>query len=223
MNRLLAEQIIGIANEPFISYELIRKYFRKKASEIHPDKFDTEPDKLKATKRFILLKEAYDFLLDYVNKNGSYKKIFSDNASTDDKVPNTNNIPDSQRSNFRSGKMYWYEYLSYLLIPGGIVPFFCFMMGYFAYSEMKKAYDSSIVSFFIILIQVLMVAFAFVAVVYFAIKYSLEGKIVYQILVSQIILTLIYHGICYLFRKYLEHKYLRDMTLMKFVSKFDKQ
>ena len=81
MNRTLAEQIIGFAGEPLINQELIKKYFRKKASEIHPDEFATEHDKLKATQRFIKLKDAYDFLMNYVSVNGSYKKIISDDSA----------------------------------------------------------------------------------------------------------------------------------------------
>ena len=36
MNEIFAEQIIGIVNEPVINFELLKKKYRKNASEILP-------------------------------------------------------------------------------------------------------------------------------------------------------------------------------------------
>lgn len=43
MTRMLAEQIIGNSNKPLVIQEVLLKYFRKRALENQPDKFQIDP------------------------------------------------------------------------------------------------------------------------------------------------------------------------------------
>lgn len=215
MNRLLAEQIIGIEHEPIINQELIKKYFRKKASEIHPDKFQLEPEKLKATKRFIQLKNAYDFLLDYLSVNGEYKNPIFDNRRASKEVWADNTYQSTYKSTHRKHEENdsWYNYLYLLIFPGVMLPIIFFGTFYLIYTEEKKTYEGSVMYWIMIPPQVLLLLFSFLAGGYYIIKYALEGRIFYLILLIQMGASLCYYLICYLKRKFLEYKYLRNSGL----------
>lgn len=218
MNNILAEQIIGIVNEPFINCELIKKNFRKKASEIHPDKFETEHDKLKATQRFIKLKDAYDFLMNYVSVNGSYKKVISDDSSlnkdTLNQRVNQNSYKSTQEADLE--KESWYYYLIVLLIPGAIIPSLGIVLVFVFYLmviEEKKKNDGFIIYLLMVIPQFLLIMFACLAGIYSIFQYAFEGRIIHQIILIQMALIIIYNGACYLYRKYLEVKYLRNSAI----------
>lgn len=218
MNKTLAEQIIGIANEPFINYESIKKKFRKKASEIHPDKFDTEPDKLKATQRFIRLKDAYDFLMNYVSINGSYEKVIPDDGSvirdTVDQSLNRNSYKSTQEASVE--KEYWYYFLFILSFPGAFIPACVFMLilvFYFMVTEEKKKKDGFVIYLLIVIPQFLLIIFACLAGIYSIFQHAYEGRIIHQIIIIQMALFFVFNGVCYLYRKYLELKYLRNSDL----------
>jgi hypothetical protein len=218
MNRTLAEQIIGFAGEPLINQELIKKYFRKKASEIHPDKFATEHDKLKATQRFFKLKDAYDFLMNYVSVNGSYEKIITDDSPVNKDSLNQSVNQKSYKSTQGAyvEKESWYYYLFVLLIPGAFIPYCGIMLilvFYFMVTEEKKKKDGFAIYLIIVIPQFLLIMFACLAGVYSIFQYALEGRIVHQVILIQMALLFIYFGVCYLYRKYLELKYLRNSAL----------
>jgi hypothetical protein len=66
--------ILGVTRNA--SYEDIKKAWRDKAREWHPDKFQSEDEKLAAHKQFVEILEAYTVLID-AKKRAAYDRRFS--------------------------------------------------------------------------------------------------------------------------------------------------
>lgn len=209
MNKVLAEEILGITTESIIDHEVLKKYFRVRASETHPDKFYTEPDKLRATQRFIMVKKAYDFINIYIGYNGPYKNVSNDSTSDNINKLKIINSQNTERKSYVSNKKkHWYSNFSILLFPGGYIISFLGSILYMITSEFRGAYHFSISHIFIILpIYVVFV------VLYAIYKEALDGGLLYQIILIQMVVTFIYYSGCHLYRRYLKRTYLGDINL----------
>lgn len=209
MNRVLAEQILGITNESTINDEVVKKYFRVRASETHPDKFYTEPDKLKATQRFIMVKKAYDFINNYIKYNGPYKNISNDYTSDNANRLKINNSQNTERKSYESKeKKNWYSNFSILLFPGAYIISFLGFILYLVISEFRGDYR-----FYITHLLIILPIYIVFVILYAIYKEALDGGLFYQIILVQMVVTFVYYGGCHLYRRYLKRKYLGDINL----------
>ena len=69
-----ALKIFSFEKKESISIDLLKKRYRAISKQIHPDKFGSEPQKLKATRNFIELQDAYEYLMSNITVANEYLK-----------------------------------------------------------------------------------------------------------------------------------------------------
>ncbi len=120
-----------------ITKDTIKQQYRKLAHEIHPDKFQLELQKVIATKQFIKVKEAYDFLIE------NFDTIQVTNIYTTSSTHTDETYSDGSSSKKTKKRNYWviFPYLfTILLIPGILVVVLVYTVLGFAYAAFDSEY-----------------------------------------------------------------------------------
>ncbi len=204
MTKEMAVKILGIQLNTVLSSDLLYKYYRKRALEVHPDKYKSEPEKLRATRNFIKLKEAYEYLKNDIENRVTYEEQVNINTTKPIREEVTEPILMGKDEGILS---YWIL----ILVPGIIVTLLIGLFSYFSYEEFVKYKRSQqLVMFFIIVI--LLQFTPILIAIYFGFT-NLINLVFYQnniyatIFFIQLLLSIFYYAYSFLLRKYLENKY----------------
>lgn len=161
-----AISILDLNTETTITSEIVKKQFRKLAHTCHPDKYELETDKLKKTKLFIQIKEAYDSLNNYILANGPYINAINSefNSPTLEQIgePVPSTIYAKQKS-----KRSLEEVIGIFSLPFGLLALLfvgCFMILYYmakeAIEESKKSGFGVFKLFLMLIFQLIPMLFA---------------------------------------------------------------
>ena len=210
MDERLAFKILGISENENLTYDIIRKQFRFKAKQWHPDKFLSEPKKLRATKEFIKIKEAYDFLFQSITEDTLINENLTEEYFTQN---NSSSEHDYHSKNDYIEKTPWYIYLNILMIPGSLYLGLSLGLFYIVKDDINEESFADLPSAIGMSINLILFSLMLLAPLWYLVKNTLNGNIVSEIILSQIFLTIIYYKICNLIRRQLERKYL-----IKYVS-----
>lgn len=159
-------EILELCDEKVITLEIIKKRFRKLAHRYHPDKYELETEKLKKTKLFIEVKQAYDELMKQVSDSSSMlNPFFTETIAVEEAINTSDHNDTSRKARSKKSRIDVLDVLGWCSLPFGLFPLVYFMGGIFLIEIGKDVIREAKESLFGVLKLVLAVLFQIIPLI----------------------------------------------------------
>jgi len=198
-----ALKIFSLEKTESIFVNLLKKRYRELSKQIHPDKFSSEPQKLKATRNFIELQDAYEYLMSNITVVNEYLENQKSKIDQSEIGYKEKSYKSGQENYFESNDNKYSWLYAFILIPGGLIVTMLYAVGVLIFMDEFhfKRKIGKVIAF--LLMELPLIGMVAGLIYEQAIE---QSKIIPMIISFQIFVWLVYIVYSFIRRKYLEKK-----------------